>query len=235
VVPTLVLHRTDDPTERIEGGRYVASRIRGARFVELAGENYFPWLGDQDAVLREVERFLATIRADEAELDRVLATVLFTDVVNSTAKAAELGDRRWREAMARHHSTLRALITRYRGREIDTSGDGFFATFDGPVRAVRCAQASVEAVKSLGLEIRAGLHTGEVEMAGEKVSGIAVNIGARVNRAAGASEVLVTQTVKDLVAGSGLTFEDRGLHRFKGVPEEWRLYSVGRDSAPTSH
>jgi class 3 adenylate cyclase len=234
LVPTLVLHRTNDPTERIEGARYVASRIRGARFVELAGDNYFPWLGDHDAVLREVERFLTTIRDEEAELDRVLATVLFTDVVDSTAKTAELGDSRWRAVMASHHSTLRALITRYRGREVDTSGDGFFATFDGPARAVRCAQASVEAVKSLGLEIRAGLHTGEVDAVGEKVSGIAVNIAARVSSAASASEVLVTQTVKDLVAGSGLTFEERGLHRFKGVPDEWRLYSVARTQRPSA-
>lgn len=228
-VPTLVLHRKDDPTERIEGGRYVASRIRGARFVELPGDNYFPWLGDQEAVLREVERFLATIRAEEAELDRVLATVLFTDVVGSTEKAAELGDHLWRELVARHHSAVRALLTRYRGKEIDTAGDGFFAMFDGPARAVRCAQASVEAVKPLGLEIRAGLHTGEVDTGGEKVGGIAVNIGARVREMAGASEILVTQTVKDLVAGSGLAFEDRGIHTLKGVPDEWRVYAVVRD------
>src|SRR5262249_38446919 len=208
--PTIVLHRRGDPTERIEGGRYVAAAIRGARFIELQGGNYFPWLGDQDAVLREVATFLEELREEEAELDRVLATVLFTDVAGSTAKAAEIGDARWSELVARHHATVRTLLSRYRGREIDTAGDGFFALFDGPVRAVRCAQAVSDAVRPLGLEVRAGVHTGEVDLAGEKVTGIAVNIGARVAQLAGPSEVVATQTVKDLVAGSRLAFEDRG-------------------------
>ena len=228
-VPTLVMHRTGDPEEPVEGGRYLASHIRPASFVELPGVDHFPWAGDQTAVLREIERFLATLREEEAELDRVLATVLFTDVEGSTEKAAELGDRAWRELVERHHSTTRALLARYRGKEMDTAGDGFFASFDGPARAIRCAQAIIEAVRPLGLEVRAGLHTGEVETIDDKVGGIAVNIGARVGSMARASEVLVSQTVKDLVAGSSLTFEDRGLHQLKGLPGEWQVYAVAKD------
>jgi class 3 adenylate cyclase len=163
---------------------------------------------------------------EEARFDRVLATVLFTDIVGSTTQAAELGDRRWRELLQRHHAVVRGMLARYRGQEVDTAGDGFLATFDGPARAIRCAQSIAEAVQPLGLEIRAGVHTGEVETIDGKVGGIAVNIGARVGAAAGPSEVLASQTVKDLVAGSGLVFEDRGEHELKGVPDRWRLYRV---------
>jgi class 3 adenylate cyclase len=210
----------------VEAGRYLAAHIPGAQLEELPGADHYPWVGDQRPLLRAVERFLATIRAEEAELDRVLATILFTDIVGSTEKAAGLGDRRWRDLLARHDSAVRAMVSRYRGREINTTGDGFFATFDGPARAVRCAQAIVEAVKPLGLEVRAGLHTGEITSRDGEVGGLAVHIGARVGAAADASEVLVSHTLKDLVAGSGLTFEDRGLHQLKGVPDEWRLYAA---------
>ncbi len=223
-VPTLVLHRTDP--EEAEVSRHLASCIRTATLVELPGWDHFPWAVEQDAVVHEVERFLAGVRAEEAELDRVLATVLFTDIVGSTDKLAELGDAGWRELVERHHSTVRALLARYRGSEIDTAGDGFFASFDGPARAVRCAEAAVEAVRPLGIEIRAGVHTGEVETIAGKVGGIAVAIGARVGGLARPSEVLASQTVKDLVAGSGLAFEDRGVHELKGVPGEWRVYAV---------
>jgi class 3 adenylate cyclase/pimeloyl-ACP methyl ester carboxylesterase len=226
-VPTLVLHRTANSEEGpVEGGRYVASRIPGATFVELDGGDYWPWIGDHASVIEEIESFLATVREEEADLDRVLSTVLFTDIVGSTEKAVELGDRRWRELVAGHDAAVRALLSRYRGKEVDTAGDGFFATFDGPARAVRCAQAIVEAVKALRLEVRVGLHTGEVEATGNVVRGIAVNIGARIGAKARASEVLVSQTVKDLVAGSGLSFEDRGLHELKGIPDQWHLFAV---------
>jgi class 3 adenylate cyclase/pimeloyl-ACP methyl ester carboxylesterase len=225
-VPTLVLHRTDAPEERVDSGRYLGAHIPGARFVELPGADYFPWVGDQEPVIREVDRFLKAIDEEQAFLERVLATVLFTDIVGSTEMAAELGDHRWRDLLARHDSTVRVMLSRYRGTEVNTAGDGFLATFDGPARAVRCAQAIVEAVRPLGLEVRAGLHTGEITTIGADVGGLGVHIGARVGAAAGASEVLVSHTVKDLVAGSGLAFEDRGLHRLKGVPDPWRLYAV---------
>jgi len=225
-VPTLVLHRRDNTEERVEAGRYLGAHIPGARFVELDGPDHFPWLCDAAAVVQEVDRFVGTVRAEEADLDRVLATVLFTDIVASTEKAVELGDRGWRELVERHDTTVRALLARYRGQEVNTTGDGFFATFDGPARAVRCAQVLCDAVRPLGIELRAGVHTGEIEMSGRAVSGIAVNIGARVGARAGPSEVLVSQTVKDLVAGSGLTFRDRGLHELKGVPDQWRLFAV---------
>jgi len=225
-VPTLVMHRTGDPEDRVEGGRYLASHIHSAELVELPGIDHFPWVGDQETIVREVQRFLATVGEEEAELDRVLAAVLFTDIVGSTEKAVELGDHGWRRLVEQHHSTVRAILARYRGKEVDTAGDGFFAAFDGPARAVRCAQAIAEAVSPLGLEIRAGLHAGEVETIGDKVGGIAVNIGARIGALAGASEVLVSQTIKDLVAGSRLIFEDRGEHELKGLPGEWHLYAV---------
>jgi class 3 adenylate cyclase len=224
-VPTLVLHRADNP-EEAQHSRFLSSRIRTARLVELPGFDHFPWAVHERAAVREVERFLASVRAEEADLDRVLATVLFTDIVGSTKKVAELGDAGWRDLVERHHATVRALLARYRGREIDTAGDGFFASFDGPARAVRCAEAAVEAVRPLGIEIRAGVHTGEVETIGEKVGGITVSIGARLGGLAGASEVLVSQTVKDLVAGSGLEFEDRGDHVLKGVPGTWRVFAA---------
>ncbi len=224
-VPTLVLCRTEDPWD-VQAGGYLASRIRTARLVDVPGVDYFPWAAHPDAVVREVERFLASVRAEEADLDRVLATVLFTDIVGSTEKVAELGDAGWRDLVESHHSTVRALLARYRGREIDTAGDGFFASFDGPARAVRCAEAAAEAVRPLGIEVRAGLHTGEVEMIGGKVGGIAVSIGARIGAMASPSEVLVSQTVKDLVAGSGLEFEDRGEHVLTGVPGAWRVFAA---------
>jgi class 3 adenylate cyclase len=225
-VPTLVLHRSNNTEERVEAGRYLAAHIPGATFVELEGQDHFPWLGDADAVVREIGGFLRTVHAEEADLERVLAAVLFTDIVASTEKAAELGDRGWRELVERHDKTVRALLSRYRGQEVNTTGDGFFATFDGPARAVRCAQVIAHAVRPLGIEVRAGVHTGEIEMSGGTISGIAVNIGARIGARAGPSEVLVSQTVKDLVAGSGLALQDRGLHELKGVPDRWRLFAV---------
>jgi class 3 adenylate cyclase len=169
---------------------------------------------------------VSEIREEEATFDRALATVLFTDIVGSTERAADMGDRAWHELVERHHAVVRAMLGRYRGREVDTAGDGFFATFDGPARAIRCANAIVEGVRTLGLEIRAGLHTGEVEIVGDSVRGLAVHIGARVGASAGPGEVVVSQTVKDLVAGSGLAFEDAGEHELKGVPDRWHLYRV---------
>ena len=224
-VPTLVLHRTGDRDSSVEEGRYIAARIPGAKFVELPGDDHFPFIGDMDSTLDEIEEFVTGARPDR-EPDRVLATVLFTDIVSSTEHAVRLGDRRWRDLQERHHALVRRELARHRGREVDTAGDGFLATFDGPARAVRCAVAIGEGVRALGLEVRAGLHTGECELRGDRVSGIAVHTGARVMAQAGAGEVLVSSTVKDLVAGSGLRFEDRGVHAFKGVPGEWRLYAV---------
>ncbi|MGZ8650715.1 MAG: alpha/beta fold hydrolase [Actinomycetota bacterium] len=219
--PTLVQHFADDQVESVEEGRYIATHIPGATFVELPGTDH-AMLGD----LVALDHFLDSLREDEEVFDRVLATVLFTDIVGSTARSAELGDRAWGELLHRHHAAVRALLGRFRGTEVDTAGDGFFATFDGPARAVRCARAIIEAVRALGLEVRAGIHTGEVTNRGPDVHGIAVHIGARVGALAGPSEVLVSQTVKDLVAGSGLAFEDAGEHDLKGVPDRWRLYRV---------
>jgi class 3 adenylate cyclase len=224
--PTLVLHSTGDRIEQVEAGRDFASRIPGARFVELAGDEWTVWTGDQDTLFAEIEGFVRGIRDEQAEMDRVLATVVFTDIVSSTERAAALGDRGWHELLDQHHAVVRAMLGRYRGHEVETAGDGFLATFDGPARAVHCARAIADAVRPLGLEIRAGVHTGEIELDGEKVRGIAVHIGSRVGALAGASEVLVSQTVKDLVAGSGLAFEDAGEHELKGVPDRWRLYRV---------
>ena len=225
-VPTMVLARTDDADIDVEDVRTMAERIAGARYAEFPGRDHFPWVGNQDEMLDEIERFVAGFREEEGELQRFLATVLFTDIVDSTEKAAELGDRRWRETVAAHHARVRGQLARYRGTKIDTAGDGFFASFDGPARAIRCAQAIVTSVRDIGIEVRAGLHTGEVAQIGDKVGGLAVNIGARVATKAGPSEVLVSQTVKDLVAGSGLAFEDAGEHELKGVPDRWRLYRV---------
>ena len=224
-VPALVLHRTHDPDEQIEEGRYLASHIPSAQFVELPGRDHFPMVGDQDAILDEIEEFITGARP-EREPDRVLATVLFTDIVGSTEHAVRLGDRGWRALQERHHAFVRRELARHRGREIDTAGDGFLATFDGPARAIRCAVAITSGVRELGIEVRVGLHTGEVELRGSGVSGIAVHTGARVMAQAGPGEVLVSNTVKDLVAGSGLQFADRGLHRLKGEPDEWHLYTV---------
>jgi pimeloyl-ACP methyl ester carboxylesterase len=227
-VPTLIVHRQGDLVTRADGARYIAERIEGAKYVELPGNDHFPWAGDQEAVVVEMEEFLTGVRRGP-EPDRVLATVMFTDIVGATERAVALGDRRWRDVLEHHHTIVRKELARFRGREIDTAGDGFLAAFDGPARAVRCAQTVVQEVKRLGLEIRAGLHSGECELMGDKLGGIAVHIGARVAALAGAAEVLVSGTVKDLVAGSGLKFEDRGSHVLKGVPGDWRLYSVVGD------
>jgi pimeloyl-ACP methyl ester carboxylesterase len=230
LVPTLVVHRLEDHLP-IDGARWMARQIPGARFVELPGGPHFPFLGDTDSVVRTVETFLVPIcTAPEEDVgpESVLATVLFTDIVGSTAKAADLGDRGWRELLEQHHARIREQLARYRGVELDTAGDGFFARFDGPARGIRCARAITEAVRELGLEIRAGLHTGECEVVDNKVAGIAVSIGARVAAQAAPGEVLVSQTVKDLVAGSGIAFDERGAAELKGVPGEWRLYAVHR-------
>ena len=224
--PTLVIQRTGDETLPIEYARYFAQEIPGAVLVELPGSNHGYMSPDQDQVLDHVERFVKGLQAEEAEFDRVLATVLFTDIVGSTERAAGLGDSAWRDLVERHHGTVRAMLARYRGVEVDTAGDGFFASFDGPARAVRCAQAIVEAIRSLGLEVRTGVHTGEVSTIDRKVGGIAVVIGARVGALAGPGDVLVSSTVKDLTAGSGLVFEDAGEHELKGVPERWHLFRV---------
>jgi class 3 adenylate cyclase len=222
--PTLIVHRVDDKVCHVENARWLARSIDGSKYVELPGDTHIPWI-DGDDIMEEVREFLTGVR-EPAEPERVLATVLFTDIVGSTERARELGDRRWRDLIERHHELVRRDLARYRGREIDTAGDGFLATFDGPARAIRSAKAIVESVRTLGLEIRAGLHTGEVELAGDAVRGIAVHTGARVASAAAPSEVLVSQTVKDLVAGAGIEFEDRGTRELKGVPGEWRLYAV---------
>lgn len=225
-VPTLIVARTDDLDFRIEQVRDVAGRIAGAELVELPGVEHFPWVGPQDDILDEVERFVVALGEVEAELERSLATVVFTDVVGSTETAGALGDRRWRELLEEHHRRVRGQLARFRGSEIDTAGDGFFAAFDGPARAVRCAMSIVEAVRPLGIEVRAGVHTGEVETIDGKIGGMAVVIGARVGALAGPSEVLVSQTVRDLVSGSGLVFDDAGERELKGVPDPWRLYRV---------
>ena len=224
-VPTLIVHRSGDRATPVEGARHIAAHIPGAKYVELPGEDHFAWIGDADAVLDEVEEFLTGAR-QVPEPDRVLATVLFTDIVGSTARAAELGDQQWRDLLTSHHAVVRSELARFRGREVKTAGDGFLATFDGPARAIRCACAVRDAVRSLGIEIRAGLHTGECELMGDDVGGIAVHTGARVAASAAPGEVLVSSTVKDLVAGSRLRFADRGTHDLRGVPGEWRLFAV---------
>jgi len=225
-VPTLVTHARGDRLVPIELGREVASLIPGARFLEQDGEDAYGWT--DPSRLDDIEEFLSGRRPAPAEPDRVLATVLFTDIVGSTDQASRLGDDRWRTLLAEHNSIARAEIERWRGTEIKSIGDGFLATFDGPARAVQCAAGIVESVDSLGLRVRAGLHTGECELVGEDVAGIAVHIGARVMEQAEAGEVLASSTVKDLVVGSGLRFADRGSHQFKGVPDEWRVYALER-------
>jgi class 3 adenylate cyclase len=222
-VPTLVLHRKDDRVVSVEEGRYLAERIPGAKYVEVAGADHWPWNGDADAIIEEVLEFLTGTR-DLPSTDRILTTVMFTDIVGSTELAADIGDRRWAELLEDHQQIVRQELARFRGREIDTAGDGFLATFDGPARAIQCVSAIRDAVKALGIEIRAGLHTGECEMVGEKIRGVAVHIGARVAALAGPGEILVSRTVRDLVAGSGLAFEDRGTHVLKGVPGEWQVF-----------
>jgi len=224
-VPTLVLHRTGDRDVDVAEGRYFAAKIPGARFVELPGDDHWISAGNLDELADEIEEFLTGTRP-LPEPDRVLATVLFTDIVGSTERAVELGDRRWRELLNTHDAAVRRELERFRGREVDTAGDGFLATFDGPARAVRCAISAGDAVRQLGIEVRAGIHTGECELDGQKVRGIAVHTGARIASLAGPGEVLVSQTVKDLVSGSGLAFDDRGTHVLKGVPGEWRVYAA---------
>jgi len=227
-VPTLLLHRVGDRVLTVDYSRYLAARIPGARLVELPGDDHVPWVGDHESIAGEVQEFLTGVR-HAPDLDRVLATVLFTDIVGSTGRAAAEGDARWRDLLNRHHGMMRQELARFRGREIDTAGDGFFATFDGPARAIRCACAVVSGMRQLSLQIRAGLHTGECQLTGDRVGGIAVHIGARVAGLAAPGEVLVSSTVKDLVSGSGLRFLDRGFHALKGVPGEWRLFSVIHD------
>lgn len=224
-VPTLVLHRRFDRVVYRRAGEELAAQIPGARYVELAGIDHLPWAGDTEAVLGEIEEFLTGARS-VAEPDRVLATVMFTDIVGSTVRAGELGDARWRELLAAHLVAVRQELTRFRGREVKTLGDGFLATFDGPARAIRCGQAIAETARSTGLDVRVGLHCGEVEVMEEDLGGIAVHIAARVGALANAGEVLVTSTVKDLVAGSGIGFEDRGATPLKGIPDEWRLFAA---------
>jgi len=224
-VPTLVIHRTGDRVTGIGQARYLAEHIRDAKLVELAGDDHLPWFGDSDAIVDEIEEFLTGVRPEHDD-DRVLATILFTDVVGSTEKAAVMGDRRWRGLLERYYAVARRELARFAGREIDSAGDGLFAAFDGPARAIRCACRVRDEVRPLGIEVRSGLHAGECDVLGEKISGIAVHIGARVAANAAAGEVLVSNTVKDLVAGSGIRFESRGTHVLKGVPGEWPLFAV---------
>ncbi len=224
-VPTLVLHRRDDPVVPLAAGRYVAERIPGARFVELEGRDHLPWIGDAESVLAELREFVTGVR-EEVETERVLATILFVDIVASTARAAALGDARWRAILDAFYAAARAEVDRFRGHLVKTTGDGLLATFDGPARAIRCADAIRRASPALGLDVRAGLHTGECEMRAGDVGGLAVHIGARVADLAASGEVLVSSTVHDLVAGSGIAFEHRGPHTLKGVPEEWQLFSA---------
>jgi class 3 adenylate cyclase len=224
-VPTLMLHRTGDRDVNVEEGRYIAERIPGARFLELPGDEHVIAAGDVDRLADEIEEFLTGVRP-APEPDRVLTTVLFTDIVGSTDRAVALGDREWSDLLERHHALVRAELERFRGREIDTAGDGFLATFDGPARAVRCASAVRDAVRALGLEVRAGVHTGEVQLQGDGVAGIAVHTGARIAALAESGEILVSRTVTDLTSGSGLAFEERGEHELKGVPGHWQVYAV---------
>jgi class 3 adenylate cyclase len=230
--PTLILRGSEDSIVPNEVARYMAERIPGSRLVEVPGGGHLHFDRHAAAFESEIERFLTEIQEpggwEEREPDRVLATVLFTDIVGSSEKAASLGDRAWRETLERHHELVRRQLIRFRGREVDTAGDGFFASFDGPARAIGCACAVVQAMPELDLEVRAGLHTGECELVDGKVVGIAVHTGARVAANAKPGEVLVSSTVKDLVAGSGIAFQDRGAHELKGIPGEWRLFAVER-------
>ena len=224
-VPTLILHRTEDTLVDVEASRLMAERIPGAKYVELSGRDHAPVVGDADAILDEIEEFLTGARLG-AQPDRALLTVMFTDIVGSTDRAVDLGDRRWRDLLDSHRMVVRRELARYRGNEVNTTGDGFLATFDGPARAIRCAIRIREELRQLGIEIRAGLHTGECELLGDDIGGVAVHIGARVEARAMPGEVLVSSTVKDLVVGSGLQFEDRGTYTLKGIPDEWQLFAV---------
>ena len=223
--PTLIVHRVGDQVCHVENARFLAAHIAGARYVELAGDDHVPYAGGGSEIVDEIQEFLTGVREPE-EPDRVLVTVLFTDIVGSTERAREMGDRGWRELLDRHHAVVRAELARFCGCEIDTAGDGFFAIFDGPARAIRCAHSVVAAVRDIGLELRAGLHTGEVELANGAVRGIAVHTGARIVSLAEPGEVVVSGTVKDLIAGSGIELADRGTHELKGIPGEWRVYAV---------
>jgi class 3 adenylate cyclase len=223
-VPALVIHRVDDQVCHVENARFLARRIPGATYVELPGADHAPWVGG-DEIVAEIREFVTGVR-EPAEPDRVLATVLFTDIVASTEHARQLGDRLWRDLVSEHHDLIRRELARFRGREIDTAGDGFLAAFDGTARALRAAQSIVRAVRPLGIQVRAGVHTGECEILDDKLVGVAVHVGARVAAAAGPSEVLATGTVRDLVAGSGIEFADRGMRPLKGLPDQWRLFSV---------
>jgi len=230
-VPTLVMHRSADATISKDLGRLIANAIPGATFIELPGADHLPWTGDTEALVGEIEEFLTGQRLQESAIDgttkdRVLATVLFTDIVRSTERIAAVGDRAWRGLLQHHHEVVRRQLAVFRGREIDTAGDGVFASFDAPARAIRCACAITDSVRELGLEVRAGLHTGECESVGDKLSGIAVHIGARIAAQAAPGEVLVSGTVRDLVAGSGLRFQDRGITELKGIGGAWQLYAV---------
>jgi class 3 adenylate cyclase len=228
-VPTLVLGTTGGDSINSEGNaRYLASVIPGARLVQhdIVSRPWMHWYVRREPILGEVARFLDEIREEDAILDRVLATVMFTDIVGSSAKSAELGDRQWHGVLERHHATVRAAIARFRGQEMDTAGDGFFAAFDGPGRAIRCAQAIAGSVRSFGLEVRAGIHTGECERIDGKLGGLAVNVGARIAALAGPSEILTSETVRNLVAGSGIRLARHGRERLKGIPGDWTLYSV---------
>lgn len=224
-VPTLLLYRLEDQDVKIEEGRYIASKIPGARLVELHGADHFFYAGDTEPILQEIEEFVTGYRA-AAEPERVLATVLFTDIVSSTEKASALGDRMWRDLLERHNATIREELGKWRGREVDNAGDGFLATFDGPARGIRWAQAITDAVRPLGIEVRCGLHTGEIEIVGSGFAGLAVHVGARIKALAGPGEVVVSRTIKDLVAGGGFKFSSRGSHSLKGVSEEWEIYAV---------
>ncbi|MGN6432120.1 MAG: adenylate/guanylate cyclase domain-containing protein [Gaiellaceae bacterium] len=227
-VPTLILQDGDGTkVTSPEAGRYVQAHIPGSRLIEIPWKDQHHWYWGADAIAANVDAFLADVRDDEASFDRVLVTVVFTDIVHSTELAAELGDRQWRDLVQQHHAAVRRLLGRYRGKEVDTAGDGFFATFDGPVRALRCARAIVDSVPNLGIEVRAGLHIGECEIIDKKVGGLVVNIGSRIGALAQPSEILASQTVRDLVIGSGFHFEDKGTHQLKGVPGEWRLFALG--------
>jgi pimeloyl-ACP methyl ester carboxylesterase len=229
-VPTLVLHRTGDLNVKAAEGRWIADQIPGARYVELPGDDHLAWVGDTDGLLDEVEEFLTGVRRAPSP-DRVLATVLFTDIVGSTERLTQVGDQRWREMLDEHHRLVRRELERYRGHEIDTAGDGFLSTFDGPARAIRCARAISDSVRPLGLEVRAGLHTGECELVGNRIAGIAVHTGARIVALAGPGEIIVSSTVKDLVAGSGIEFVEHGEHELKGVPGRWQLYAASPGSS----
>jgi class 3 adenylate cyclase/pimeloyl-ACP methyl ester carboxylesterase len=224
-VPTLVLHHTDDQVIPPELGKYIAEHIPGAKYAELPGRNLYHFVEPWRSSFQEIAQFLTGRQAEVAD-DRVLATVLFTDIVDSTRRAAEIGDRDWHALLDAHDAVVRSQLGRFRGREVNTSGDGFLAMFDGPQRAIRCAMAIRDAVQSLGIEVRAGLHTGECEVRGDDIGGIGVHIGARVSALAGPNDVLVSSTLRDLVIGSGLEFEERGSHELKGVPGAWRLYAV---------